>query len=1047
VRKGLIVAGEVLVSGAILATGVLFHRVPVHGLLEGLAVRTGAQVVPAEVLGRAAASVPWYLVGGLSMLVARVVSGMRRGGHVPAPLLLPALLSLWTLGWYLQLGYGDPRPGGLWPGLDFARGIAAGGIAGAAVLLWPGDPFELLSRSRGALLAGTLGIFAALALFGSGPAGSGVRINLGPVQPIEVAKIGLVAYLAIYLGERAGKLRFQRTRAAFLRLPRASLLVPALLAVLGLYGGLFAVGDLGPTLVLAFVLLGLFYLVTRSPGLVLAALGLMAILLVALRVDPSLSASKTVILRLQMWASPWTNGLPNGDQLATARWALAAGGWFGQGLGHGIPLPAGHTDLVAAHLGEELGAFGWAVYLVALGALVLQGLAVGAANRTPERALLAGGLALLLAGQWVVIAGGTLGLIPLTGIVVPFLSFGKSGMVAFSVAVALLGKMAEGGLVRAETDELVQIRLASRVVAVLLVLVFAAYDVVAWTEAVPLGRATSLRGVITTLDDGTVAQIHDPRLVAIARQIPRGEIRDRNGLVLAGNGPGGERTHPLGNALGTLLGPSSAEVLRPQWSLERVFEERLRGWGDRSDGPSAWVVADPGHAAGKASEKLLFVVPSRQERPRDRTRALKAARQVGADPASVRLLPLPAPDLAPLRDLLEKPFSERQTLVRAIAGDRDLRSVRLTLDSRLQAETARILARAAARGVAAAAVVLDVGSGEVLARAQVPDYDPSDPSWKTRLFQQDPRFVGVYGAWPDKTGVRGVWQSGSVGKIFTALVLARQGPSHEGGACAIRGGLTFGCLAHDAEGPMFSRLGWSKPIHDFLGDPNHGVIDVTEALSRSCNVWFGQLGLALGPEAFRSAVADGLEVGWPGAHFDPGKAGSRQLASTAFGQGALAFNVSQAARMVAVVGDGGVYRHCPSTLQKGAPCAEKLLVADADGLQLVLAGMRKVVDEGTARGLRRLDGVRIYGKTGTADSPGLKEEVPFGFEARATDLPPHSWFVAIAEPSNTQPCALRAPHRLAVAIVVPRGGTGAGTAGPAALDIIAAAKRLGWLGG
>jgi len=91
-------------------------------------------------------------------------------------------------------------------------------------------------------------------------------------------------------------------------------------------------------------------------------------------------------------------------------------------------------------------------------------------------------------------------------------------------------------------------------------------------------------------------------------------------------------------------------------------------------------------------------------------------------------------------------------------------------------------------------------------------------------------------------------------------------------------------------------------------------------------------------------------------------------------------------------------------------------------------------------------GVILYGKTGTADSVAIEDEAPYGYSPGATGLKPHSWFLALAEPDDAPPCGSRAGKRLAVAVVIPRGGGGT-VAGRAAVDIIAAARELGYVGG
>ena len=103
---------------------------------------------------------------------------------------------------------------------------------------------------------------------------------------------------------------------------------------------------------------------------------------------------------------------------------------------------------------EELGAVGGFAWLSCLGVAITDGLRVAARNRTPERALMAAGLGILLVAQAATILGGTFGLLPLTGVVVPFLSYGKTGMVTFLAVVALLARLGEDGEARAATDEL-----------------------------------------------------------------------------------------------------------------------------------------------------------------------------------------------------------------------------------------------------------------------------------------------------------------------------------------------------------------------------------------------------------------------------------------------------------------------------------------------------------------------------------------------------------------------------------------------------------------
>ena len=212
----------------------------------------------------------------------------------------------------------------------------------------------------------------------------------------------------------------------------------------------------------------------------------------------------------------------------------------------------------------------------------------------------------------------------------------------------------------------------------------------------------------------------------------------------------------------------------------------------------------------------------------------------------------------------------------------------------------------------------------------------------------------------------------------------------------------------------------------------------------SCNVYFGQLGLALGPDAFINLVKDGVEVGWNGKVISPGKAGSRELAETAFGQAAALLSVSQLARVGGTVAGGGIYRKCGPGMDLSAPCEERKILAEPNLAVPILSGMEQVVLAGTARGLQKPPGVRLYGKTGTADAIGTKDEVVFGVAYNEWGSP-NSWFLGIAEDEHAEPDQAITPHRIVTAVVVPRGGLGARVSGPAAMEILAAAQSLGYI--
>ena len=1004
----------------------------------------------AEVETQALRGFLMFAAGVFALAMARIVSARRGHGDINVPLLLPAACAAAGMGLALQMGYGNPLQRQVWPGPDFALGFLMAALLGGLILSLPKDPVEITQPIQPLLPAIMIASFFALRFFGQGTeAAQDTKINLWGFQPMEVVKLLFVIFLANYFGRRAEKMRHQRDRLFGMQFPRKELLWPAVALMIVLFGAFVLLNDLGPTLILSIVFLSMFYIVTRASGWVALAIGIVALGVFAITHVPAISESPKVALRLKMWVDPWHNGMPFGDQTARSAWAIAAGGAQGQGLGQSpaTALPAGHTDLIIAHLAEELGAFGLVLYIGIIALICGQGLWIAAMNRTAERSLLAAGLSILTVAQFAVIFSGNTGILPLTGVIVPFLSYGKTGMIVFVLIACMLVRLAESGAARETTQELMELRKGSLGGLAAMTAVLAAAAGVALYQGIVIADDTTTRGVVTLLareageSTDRVGHLHDPRLQAISDQIRRGDIVDRNGQMIAGTTPDGKRMYPLDDALGSVLGIPRAIVLRPEWMLERQLEGTLRGYGELPDGPAMWLAANP-----DGGERLLFVVGSQVENANDRRKA-ESMREAGE---TVRLLPLSAPDFRPLLPLMRMGAARRAEEIKKVSANVQSRTAKITLDARLQVATSNILKEAVQRSQvkSGSAVLMDVATGQVLVRAQVPDYNPGDPRFLRRLTdpdydRRDKKFMGMYGAWPDKTGIRGIFQAGSTAKIFTALAAARAGIVEPPVGCPVRAKAPiFGCTYHDGQAPAYNG-GWYKAIHDFPGDPTHGQVDLTDAIRVSCNVYFGQLGVRLGPDGLKALRDAGVEMGWGGPNWNPGKAGSRDLASTAFGQAASLWSVSQAARLMTAVSSGGVYRRCPPSLDINAKCEEKVVLDNPAKVGPILSGMFKVMENGTGAYLKEPPGVRVYGKTGTADSIGIKDELPWGIEVGVFGRP-HSWFIAMGEPMDATLCEPTNPRRLAVAVVVPRSATGASVAGPAAMAILAAAQAHGY---
>jgi len=306
-----------------------------------------------------------------------------------------------------------------------------------------------LRRYRYLWLLGGLGLLSLTILWGVNPLGVGDRLwlSLGRLfyfQPSEVLKVLLVIFMASYLAEKRELLVMTRMRVGRLRLPPLPYLIPLLL----MWGFSLILlvwqQDLGAALLFFGTFLSMLYVATERKVYVVVGLGLF--LLVALA---GYRLFDRVRLRGDIWLDPWSD--PRGDayQIVQSLLAFASGGLFGSGVGLGHPtpyIPVVHTDFVFAAIGEEWGMLGALGLLLALLVLVARGLraamraTVGAASPAQGSfvSLLAVGLSAMLGWQSLIIIGGTLKLIPLTGITLPFVSYGGSSMLVSCLTVGLL---------------------------------------------------------------------------------------------------------------------------------------------------------------------------------------------------------------------------------------------------------------------------------------------------------------------------------------------------------------------------------------------------------------------------------------------------------------------------------------------------------------------------------------------------------------------------------------------------------------------------------
>ena len=278
---------------------------------------------------------------------------------------------------------------------------------------------------------------------------------------------------------------------------------------------------------LTIVFLGLYSLARGKLIFVIVSLGM---LFAAFALAYRLGYPPTVGQRVAMWLDPWANALPGGNQIAQGYWALSTGALWGTGGGLGDPqlVPAAHTDFVLTAIGEELGWVGLAT-IVGLYALLIWR-CLRAALRAPGdyTAILATGVALSLIVQAIIIASGLLGLLPLSGVVTPFLSYGRSSMLANCAAIGIaLAISRRAGPPRPLV--IAPLRTISYLLAAAAVVLAAR---AAWIQVIRADHVASAASLAEQADGGLRFE-YNPRLVDAARVITRGTIYDRNGAPLA----------------------------------------------------------------------------------------------------------------------------------------------------------------------------------------------------------------------------------------------------------------------------------------------------------------------------------------------------------------------------------------------------------------------------------------------------------------------------------------------------------------------------------
>jgi cell division protein FtsW (lipid II flippase)/cell division protein FtsI/penicillin-binding protein 2 len=462
---------------------------------------------------------------------------------------------------------------------------------------WARSPFNGTAPKGFGYIVIVLFFILLLQLFGDGPEGSGTKVNLLFFQPSELNKYLVVIFMAAFFAVRADRITMFSDVADRLHLrlqiKTVILVLLSLVILLGLY--MVVMSDMGPALVLIVTFVFLYAIARKDfkqmlfgiitfVGMVwlggiinenslftkfLLAIAWLAVWIIFWYVkdrrlyesaiffnlllsafifvgpwlaktnsDTFRNVGQRIVDRNEVAMHLWNNSVRGGgDQVVQGIWSLATGGFAGQGLGQGNPnlVPAFHTDMIFTSIGEEMGWVSLMLIILCLAIIIHRSLVI--AYKSGDRFLffLTSGIAIVTGVQFFVIILGSIGLIPLTGVAVPFLSFGMTSLIinlaVFGIVISVSRKNATQNQreINRPYRYVTSVGIGSFLtVSIVLVAILFQYQVL------PITRNNYLvKPAFVSNNEGHRLREYNPRIRLLLKELHAGNIKDRNGLLLA----------------------------------------------------------------------------------------------------------------------------------------------------------------------------------------------------------------------------------------------------------------------------------------------------------------------------------------------------------------------------------------------------------------------------------------------------------------------------------------------------------------------------------
>lgn len=864
---------------------------------------------------------------------------------------------------------------------------------------------------------GALGLLLMTIFFGTGPEGSGVKVNLFGFQPSEIVKFVIVVFLAGYFATNEKFIseygRWQRRWQFF-----SFALISILLAIF-----LFLIlGDLGPAMVACFTFIILFsfsrgdfayavgtavvYVSTiwLTNNNVLLATGItVALLLLAIFfVKKQLTESAAMLMvvmagfllldkipfldqlfpgpiqrlvdRKSIWQDPWNNEVFGGDQIANGLWAMSSGGIQGQGIGEGFAktIPEAHTDMILPSVGEE---FGWAGIICVFIAFLLylhRSVLIGRQTGTPFLFYLCAGIGISTFVQFLLIAGGSVGALPLSGVSLPFMSYGGSSLIANMVAAGFLlsasviqGSPVQMKYISRQQDRNIMPALMAAIVGVILLGVSVGqylFNPSKWVVQPALVADRS----------GARMFSYNPRIAILMNRLGAGNLLDRQGRVLATGTPQ-QFLQQQDSLISAGLNPTALQSLSHK-RLDRYypFYESMFFWvGDMNTG--AFLGSTNGYFAeyehmaelrGFPAPETKFQVKASRFResrflPRTETEMTVAKRDFSA------LAPLL---LAGINSKEVEKFKQRN------------RDVQITVDAALQTQLqAGLQTLDTLQNSRISVVVMEDNTGDVLASAMFPAAPVNDMERMTLTNAEMNRLP--YFVTNRDLGFTYASQPGSTAKLITAsAAFNKLGPSAAKKTIFVRpgdlirtrseepdeaGNITIERGIVRSNNPFFIRLANELRLEEAMGD----IYLKAGLFLRGVGGYYydGELNNAERQERWKEIWRETEFASI--RNYNPDnirRTRGRGVSGMAWGQGELIATPAAMARVAAAIANGGVMMHSryvmkvsdsALALEQGVP-----LLKDPESASLMTKYMQ-------AQSLGKKDrlGLVAAGKTGTPE--------------------------------------------------------------------------------